>query len=232
MKRRYTSILTAAAIILVVTPVVEADIANPGDFGPDAIFESFEGLSAGYNISSGGWGWLEPGVIEPFTFASGATLTEPIPNPGLNDGVVIGDWSISLAICLLGDNGRVERESDVPFGSAYLVLYGSHDGGGPIELTFSTDMTRVGGYFTSHPGMITLTAFDASHNLLDTVSIASVNVYQWDMNFLGIQDVGPIRSIQLNGDLVVLDGLTAQEIPEPATLLLFALGGIALRKKH
>jgi hypothetical protein len=222
----------AVVITLAVAPAVEANMATPADFGPGAIVESFEGLSAGYNIPSAGAGyddWLAPGVIEPFTFASGVTLTGPIPNPGLSEGVIIGDWSIGFVGFELGNNGTISSAADVPFGNAYLAL-NAYAGGGPIELTFSSDMDRVGGYITAGyispdpPGTITLTAFDASDNLLGVVSISSVDVSQWSLNFLGIKDVGAIRSIQLSGDYEVLDGLTAQVIPAPGAILLGGIG--------
>jgi hypothetical protein len=221
--KKLITICVAVGITLPVAPAVEAGIATPGDFGPGAIIESFEGLSAGYNIPSAGDGFLAPGVIEPFTFASGVTLTGPIPNPGRFQGVIIGDWSIGSASFGMLGNGVVSSAADVPFGNAYLALDGNATIG-PIELTFSSDMAIVGGYVTGLPGSIALRAFDASDNFLGMVSISTVNVSQWSSNFVGIKDVGSIRSITLSGDLEVLDGLTAQVIPAPGAILLGGIG--------
>jgi hypothetical protein len=207
---------------------VKAIEITPGDFGPSAVFESFEGLSAGTNIPSAGAGYLEPGVIEPFNFNSGVTLTWPIPNPGIREGVIVGDWSIGGAHFGLASNGSIDSAADVPFGTAYLAL-DAPEPQGPIELTFPSDILRVGAYVTasSLSGPITLSVFDTANHILETATISPVNVSLWGNNFLGIENTGGIRKIQFSGRFEVLDGLTS-EVPEPTTICLLGLGALSL----
>ncbi len=61
--------------------------------------------------------YLIPGVSSPFTFASGVTLTAPIPNS--NSGALVGDFSIRSADWGVLSNSVVSS-SDVSDGTAYL----------------------------------------------------------------------------------------------------------------
>ncbi|MGI0483796.1 DUF4347 domain-containing protein [Pantanalinema rosaneae CENA516] len=186
-------------------------------FTAGAIIEGFEGLSPGTNVSASAVGaqYLIPGTSNAYTFVSGVTLTNPIPNPINASGVIVGDFARGSAGWGLLGNGFVTAAT-VPQGTAYLGL---NQAGASYELSFNQNVLRVGGLITASSGSIELQAFDASNNLLETVSIASVNVNSWSSNFLGIQNTGGIRRIRFTGDYMVLDGLRF-EYSEPPVVTL------------
>jgi PEP-CTERM motif len=230
----------AACLALSTTGAAQAFQINSSAFGSGAVVESFEGLSVGPNVIGNPFlGYLYPGVNSPFTFASGVTLTGPIPNS--LSGVLVGDFSLGVAFFSLDSNGFIGSASNVPDGTAYLGSINLSNQGS-IEFTFASDILRVGGFVTdtlgSFPGnnIITLSAFDALNNLLETVSISGVNVSNWGSNFLGLENSGGIRKITINGDFTVLDKLTfeaaaTQPVPEPASVLgLVALGVLGVGK--
>jgi hypothetical protein len=216
MKKLLYCGISILILLLVFTAQSIAFQVGAGAFGPGAIVESFEGLTAGPNITSGGEGYLEPGVVSPFTFASGVTFTNPVPNPGRSTGVIICDWAIGIADFTIGGNGSVGSAADVPFGSAYIALDNSASSG-PIEFTFPTDMLRAGAYVTGYPGTIIMSAYDSGGILLETQNIATVNVSAWDSNFLGIENPAGIRRITFGGDYELLDGLTFEAASTPPT---------------
>lgn len=222
MRKTAICLLVAGVALTWIQPV-SADVALIGDFGVGASVESFEGLSPGPNITSAGFGYLQPGVLSSFTFTSGATMTSPIPNPGVFFGALIGDWSLGQADFGLLDNGIILSAADVPFGNAFIALDNFAEGG-PIEFTFAEDMLRVGASVTGTPGTIEMKAYDASATLLETRTISSVPVGSWGTNFLGIENAAGIRSVTFGGDFEVLDGLKFEVIPAPATVLLGAIG--------
>jgi hypothetical protein len=233
--------IVLATVALSLSKIHSAEAAQIGAsaFGPSATVESFEGLRAGANMAvylpGNGYGYLIPGVAAPFTFASGVTLTNPIPNPGGRNGVLVGDFSIGGASFGLGSNGSINSSSDMPDGSAYIAIDG-YSTAGPMEFTFSAPISRVGGFVTSTGGNITLSAYDIANVLLESVSISSVNATGWKNNFLGLQNSAGIAKITFNSDYLVLDKLTfessATAVPTPALLPgLVGLGLGAWRKR-
>lgn len=223
-------VVTSIAIASVETKPTYAFQINSSAFGSSAVVESFEDVSVGPNVRQEYAGYISPGINGSFTFASGVTLTRPIPNPGISRGVIIGDFSIGDAYFGLGSNGAVSA-AQVPSGTAYLGL-NSFASAGPIEFSFASDISRIGALVDSanYGRNITLSAFDAANNLLETVSIGSIQVSQWRSNFLGLENVG-IRKVSFNGDYLVLDHLKfeSKSVPEPLTLGGTALaGGIGL----
>ncbi|WP_143845440.1 PEP-CTERM sorting domain-containing protein [Nostoc sp. T09] len=229
-----SAVVTSIVLASVETKPTYAFQINSSAFGPSAVVESFENVSVGTNVRQEFAGYISPGINGPFTFASGVTLTRPIPNPGISQGVIVGDFSIGSAYFGLAGNGSVSA-AEVPNGTAYLGL-NSVASAGPIEFTFASDIRRIGAFVDSvnFGRDITLSAFDAANNLLETVSIASINVSQWRSNFLGVENISGIRKVAFNGDYLVLDNLKfeSKSVPEPLTIGGTALaGGIGLLMK-
>jgi hypothetical protein len=228
-------VLATAALSLSNTYSAEAAQIGASAFGAGATVESFEGLSAGLNITSASGGYLNPGINTSFTFVSGVTLTNPIPNPGIGRGVIVGDFSIGSASFGLASNGSISSSSDVLDGSAYIAI-DRPSAAGPMEFTFSAPVLRVGGFVTSGGQDITLSAYDIANVLLESISISSVNVSDWKNNFLGLQNSAGIAKITFSSDYLVLDKLTFESgvtaVPTPALLPgLLGLGLGAWRKR-
>lgn len=239
---RQTILLTAIITATFLFKPVQAVQIVPGDFGASAVIESFEGLSCGTNIPAVGNGaFLQPGFIEPYTFPSGVTLTEPAPNSS-EEGTLIGDFTLGDASATLLWNS-IQSESDVAFGTAYMISGGDLSCGF-VEFTFPTDMLRVGAYLSGGNDYAWLSVFDASGALLerDFVNTGGGGVDIWRTNFIGFESTAGIRKITIEGGpnmtLVVgprhllIDGLTFDPIPEPTTILLLGLGAVLLRKRR
>jgi len=229
---------TLAAMLVEPAQAVQITLNN---FGSSAIVESFEGLSPRANlILSDDYGIFYPGEL--FTFESGVTLTESelILGEGVtiddfnSFGVTVNDFSIGFSSFGLGPTGVVDSTADVPDGSAYLA-FSSHSTSAlnfsTFGFTFPSDMLRVGGLITSASSFslpITLSAFDASGTLLETVSIPNVPVSDWASNFLGIENTAGIRRVtfssppsdftplNLTTRFTVLDRLTFEPISNPS----------------
>jgi len=195
-------------------------VAIPADF-PSAIsiVESFEGLVAdpNNNPQSSGLGEFSPGTVSTFTFGSGISLTEPIPNPGEgSNGVVVGDWSQGSANFALGSNGSITAGDQIPSGTSFLFVDAVASSSGPVGFTFPSDVGAVGAYVTADGGAnITLKAFDSSGNLLETATIPSVARTLWTAKdpraFIGLKDPN-IHRVEFSGDFMVLDLLQTRPL--------------------
>ncbi len=182
---------------------------GPGAFGPSAITESFEGLSVGPNVTFWQGGYLVPGTTSAYTFSSGITLTNPIPND--TDHTLIGDFSLGAINHGLGAYGDVNNVGQVPDGTA-LLLY-NHDTD-PFDFNFSSDILRVGAYVTcadDNTNTVTLNVYDSGNTLLESQSVPCVDISNLGTNFIGIQNSGGIQRIEFIGAYMVIDLLTFEE---------------------
>ncbi|HXK23280.1 MAG TPA: hypothetical protein VMS55_11455 [Myxococcota bacterium] len=221
----------ACAAIAIGSLPARASQIGPGAFGSGLLVESFEGLAVGPDVRLGlGASLLEPGTVAPYTFASGVTLTGPIPNPGYsNQGAFVHDFALGADVTNNWGGTRVVNDAtDIPFGSAYLGAYNA-GGTASIELTFSSDMARVGAYVTGATGaLLQIDVYDSSNVLLESGTLGTVDLAQWSSNFLGIENAGGIRRVVFSGPDFGLDGLTFEAgtvpAPEPAPAFLLACG--------
>jgi hypothetical protein len=180
-------------------------------------------------VASGYSGIVEPGETGAYTFASGVSLTSPVPNPGtLGNGAFVHGFAIGTGTSNnWGANGSVATALNVPFGTAYLGAFDNLTGATTpvsVRLSFASDMHRVGAYLTGAPGLtLRMDAYDASGTLVESTTIGTVAVASWSNNFLGLERSGGIRSVVFSGADFGVDGLSF-EAPEPGSLALGSLG--------
>ena len=222
---------------------------TPSAFTGSQTVESFEGIAVGPNVGTSVFGNIVmPGLSGPFTFGSGVTLMNPVPSPGLfSNGAFVHDLAVPGAVNNWGTNGNVDDAGDVPdpFGAASSSYLGIFDnlgvGSVSLELSFATDMERVGAWVAGVGGStIRLDAYDSSGFLLESVTMAAPSVAAWGTNgaFLGIERAEGISRIVFTGVDFGIDGLSFEPmpipVPEPATasLLGFALVALALATRR
>ncbi len=131
------------------------------------------------------------------------------------------------------------NEFEFPPASGTNVVF---DDGGPMSVSFASPITNFGGFF-SYALPLTLQGFDATSNLIATVTSAFSNnmALSGDTGsspneFLQLAFAGGISSITITGDLAggsfVLDDLTytpaAALVPEPNSIYLLVSGAASL----
>ena len=105
-----------------------------------------------------------------------------------------------------------------------------------IDITFPDGVTEVGAfYLMGHPGnAIKLSVFDEAMNLIEAVKVLPEEMpyqpgpYDFNEGFVGLATDVPFTTARFQADntTFVIDDL--HFTPEPATLLLLALGGVIL----
>jgi hypothetical protein len=246
MERTPSRIAALAALGLGLASPAGAISIAPSAFGGTQTVESFEGIGLGPNVGPSAFGNIVlPALATDFSFASGVTLTSPVPNPGLfANGAFVHDLALAGAVNQWGTNGNVDDVGDVPdpwgvASSSYLGIFDSLAAGSvSLELTFASDMQRVGAWVAGVGGStIRMDAYDASGTLLETVMIAAPSVANWGSNgaFLGLERAEGIRSVVFTGVDFGLDGLSfeaAALVPEPSTVALVGLGLLVLASRR
>jgi hypothetical protein len=228
--------LAAAAVALFAQPALAVSI-TPAAFTAAKVVESFEGIGAGTNVGSTAYANIfSPGVSGPYTFASGMILGGT--NPGLfQNGAFLHDAAIAGASNGWGTNGTVSTAAQVPdpWGVASSEYLGAFDslgtGSAVIDISFTTDMRRVGAWVAGAAGSnVTLDVYSAANVLLESVTIAAPTVASWGSSFLGIERSEGIRRIVFRGADFGIDGVTfeAASVPEPRAALLASVGVLGL----
>ncbi len=178
--------------------------------------ESFENIDETTNSplsdDYGDLGFLQPGYLSVFTFASGLRLLDPIPNsgPGVEE-VLVGDFERPTGPTWgIGGRGSVDSAADVPDGSAYIGRNVQENG----TLTFEFDRKAftVSALVTSIDsnlsGRIGVAAYDANGQLISGARISGVAVGDWDSNAISVTSKVPIAKVVFTGDYLILDQLT------------------------
>ena len=208
----------------------------PSAFTGAQAVENFESITAGVNVGASAYANIVlPGTTGDYTFASGITLRGP--NPGLfAAGAFVHDAALAGASNNWGTNGSVNNGAQVPdpWGSsstAYLGAF-SNTGSAIIDIAFTSDMSRAGAWVAGAAGStITVEAYDASNQLLESLTIASPSVAAWGTSFIGLARSEGIRRLVFRGADFGLDGLTfeaASSVAEPSVASLSAAGLLGL----
>jgi hypothetical protein len=222
---------------LAAAPALAVSIGTGAFTGTQSV-EHFEGITVGANVAASAFGNIFlPGSTGNYTFASGITLRGP--NPGLfQNGAFIHETSLGGATNAWGTNGSVSNASQVPDAwgtpsSAYLGAFDSLGAGSAlIDISFTTDMRRVGAFVAGAGGSsVTIEAYDAANTLLETLTIASPSVAAWSSGFLGLERTEGIRRVVFRGADFGIDALTFEAgaaVAEPSTALLASFGALGL----
>jgi len=176
------------------------------------------GLLAGL----GSWSALAYGTVINFEgLPDGTQVTTQFP------GLVFTDATVAQA-------GVSLNQFEFPPRSGVNVVF---DDGGPVSIAFATPESSVGGFFT-YSVPLTFSAFDATNDLLGTVSSAfaenlalSGDPGSSPNEFLNLAFAGGISRVTITGDPAgasfTLDDLTFRAVPEPSTLLLLLASSLA-----
>ncbi len=243
---QFSTTLLAAWTAACLAGTAAATPIAPGAFGAGAVAEDFEGQTAGANVGNVTLmgvhvnSLLAPALVGNLALPSGAAELGG-PNPGVdNGGAFLHDFALGNDVTNNWGGFRLVNDAgDVPSGSSYIGA--THPSGGTvsIEFDFAADQDRVGAYVTGFVlTNVTLDVYDASIALLESLSVATVDLASWGSNFLGIENLAGIRRAVFSGTDFGLDLMTSEAAaplaaPEPATALpvgggLAGLAGLAV----
>lgn len=186
------------ALISFATTVQAAPIESLPTFDGE---ESFESITAATpNVS-----YFDPAKV--LTYSADLLLPSGVTLAYLGDqfATVVCNYSVGSPYSTMGANGTISTASDVAFGSAYVL---GNDG--TVRIEFPQAMVAAGAYVTGSTGTVTITAYDAANNVIETRTKSTVAVSAWKNNFAGIVNpAGTIRAIEIkaSGGQPAVDGV-------------------------
>jgi len=214
-------LLTAHAGTCLATVLVTSDLTQVALFQTGATVENFDSLAA-LTITSYAAGQTVPAANQfvsrnpaaftaPFFNSGGASFNDPVSNPGTPIGIFDPD-------------GAIASEVVSPNNVAGPLAFGSDEAfnNGFMEVVFPADVQRVGFWVTQ--GTVTMFLKDANNSNLTT---GDDQVTGSAGEFIGIvRDSADARGLTIGfPEAFTIDDFTyAAQIPEPASIVLFALG--------
>lgn len=136
-------------------------------------------------------------------------------------------------------NSSAHETSSDPYS---LITVGAPDPDYPASIwvthlnaTFTIPVSQVGAYYGNTYTKLTLSAYGQNGALLGEVTVDSNGSRDVDQ-FIGLSSNELIYSVRFHNNetrfAVAIDDFRFSPVPEPATISLFALGGLALRRKR
>ena len=191
----------------------------PGEFGPNAIVEGFEGqliVDVAQDFIPFDGGTLPFGTVAlDHAFWSGVTVSGHSTSP---DRVLLYDWSVPFfynQAWNLASAGAIFGTTPLPSGSSYLA-HDNLENGEALTLSLPVPAYRVGGYVEAWDfAPVTVRAYDAQGVLLASQQVSTDGVVADGLDsYIGISSDVPIASIELSAPKLALDDLTFD--PDPA----------------
>jgi len=236
-------------VVLVVAVSVQAGLVPNGDF--QTIYQDNGTTSAAY-ITDGTYFGIGSRVIKNHpvndpreaTYADGTTgqgivLPGWIPVLGTNSDVMqAGDWggpdgSGDMAfLCFAGWGGPTTITSANPLflpalnaGEAYELSADIFNHGSPVVLELLVDGAVVAPDGESTPAQAKDTWVEFTRTY-SSLPLGDVTIY------VGTRQDDPAADPQFTGNRASVDNVDISIVPEPATMALLALGGLALRRRR
>jgi hypothetical protein len=245
MKRTKLLVVAVLALVICLPGMAGATlINNTSSFGAGTVIEGFEGIApSGTNTGAiYAENYFPIGTVGAYDFGNGVSLTSPNP-PAYNwpTGPYIHDFSIANPNTgnnyeYYGANGNIGAATDMPagFGTAYLGVEDTGLTTKHLTFTFDNTVLRAGLYLTGWPGTCTLSALDASGNVvLENWVVTVAAVSGWDNGFVGIERLSGFQKLDISYASGTdfnpgVDNLTFQSVPLPPSVLLMGTGLLGL----
>ncbi len=158
----------------------------------------------------------------------------------IDDGVVFdyrpyGDPNGDMSY--VNDGGADFDAAQAIGGSLNIAIPGGAEDS--FAMVFNVPVRAFGFWVVNNntePNGVTFTAKNSSGDVLETVSLEGSlidgTIGVADYGFMGVWADEDIARVEITKDAAILDDLRFSELPEPATMGLLALGGLALLRRR